>query len=835
MTRLPIDEALPALREALAANAAVVLQAPPGAGKTTAVPPALLGEPWLAGKSILMLEPRRLAARAAAARMADVRDEAIGETVGYRIRFESRVSKRTRIEVLTEGILTRRLQSDPALDGVGLVIFDEFHERHLQTDLALALARDSQRVLRPDLKILVMSATLDGAGVANLLQAPLVTSSGRSFPVEIHYAARESDASLAEQVSAAVARATEAHEGDVLAFLPGAFEIRRAQELLEASVRGRADVVPLYGDLPWEQQQRALRPNAERRRIVLATPIAETSLTIEGVRIVVDGGYARVPQFDPKSGLTRLTTVRVSRASADQRTGRAGRLAPGVCYRLWTDTTQRGLVPQPVPEIRSADLVPLALELAAWGTAAAQLEWIDPPPAAALAQACDLLTQLGALDAQGKITDMGRAIAALPLHPRLAHMIRAAEPAGLGGVACDLAALLSEREILLSEHRRSIDIIERLEALHAFRAEGRRGAQAHRADPGACARVDQAAAQWRRLIKAANDAADIPPPEIGALLALAYPDRIAMQREPNGARYLLAGGRGARVPEWEKRLRPPLLVAARLDLGESEALIQWAVPTNLDALRRYLSEQFTTEDVVRWDDAAACIVARREERLGKLVLNAQPLSQPDSERQTAAMLEGIRRMGLDVLPWNDATRELQARVACVKTWFPEEEWPDMSDSALLDTLDTWLAPYLDKVSRRDHLANVDLLAALRSMLRWQQQRDLDERAPTHLTVPSGSHVRLQYIPGQSPVLAVKLQELFGLTETPRVAAGRVPVMLHLLSPARRPIQVTQDLRGFWDRTYAEVRKELKGRYPKHPWPDNPLAAIPTAKTKRRSG
>jgi len=835
MTRLPIDEALPALREALAANAAVVLQAPPGAGKTTAVPPALLGEPWLAGKSILMLEPRRLAARAAAARMADVRDEAIGETVGYRIRFESRVSKRTRIEVLTEGILTRRLQSDPALDGVGLVIFDEFHERHLQTDLALALARDSQRVLRPDLKILVMSATLDGAGVANLLQAPLVTSSGRSFPVEIHYAARESDASLAEQVSAAVARATEAHEGDVLAFLPGAFEIRRAQELLEASVRGRADVVPLYGDLPWEQQQRALRPNAERRRIVLATPIAETSLTIEGVRIVVDGGYARVPQFDPKSGLTRLTTVRVSRASADQRTGRAGRLAPGVCYRLWTETTQRGLVPQPVPEIRSADLVPLALELAAWGTAAAQLEWIDPPPAAALAQACDLLTQLGALDAQGKITDMGRAIAALPLHPRLAHMIRAAEPAGLGGVACDLAALLSEREILLSEHRRSIDIIERLEALHAFRAEGRRGAQAHRADPGACARVDQAAAQWRRLIKAANDAADIPPPEIGALLALAYPDRIAMQREPNGARYLLAGGRGARVPEWEKRLRPPLLVAARLDLGESEALIQWAAPTNLDALRRYLSEQFTTEDVVRWDDAAACIVARREERLGKLVLNTQPLSQPDSERQTAAMLEGIRRMGLDVLPWNDATRELQARVACVKTWFPEEEWPDMSDSALLDTLDTWLAPYLDKVSRRDHLANVDLLAALRSMLRWQQQRDLDERAPTHLTVPSGSHVRLQYIPDQSPVLAVKLQELFGLTETPRVAAGRVPVMLHLLSPARRPIQVTQDLRGFWDRTYAEVRKELKGRYPKHPWPDNPLAAIPTAKTKRRSG
>ncbi|MFP5348349.1 MAG: ATP-dependent helicase HrpB [Gammaproteobacteria bacterium] len=831
---LPIEDSLDALRAALAANAAVVLQAPPGAGKTTAVPPALLGEPWLAGKAIVMLEPRRLAARAAAARMAETRGEAIGETVGYRIRFESRVSKRTRIEVVTEGILTRRLQSDPDLEGVGLVIFDEFHERHLQTDLALALTRDSQRVLRPDLKILVMSATLDGAAVSSLLKAPLVTSSGKSYPVEIHYAPRESDARLAEQVSAAVRHAFDAHEGDVLAFLPGAFEIRKVQESLEPAVRGRAEILPLYGDLPWEQQQRALRPGGGRK-IVLATPIAETSLTIEGVRIVVDGGYARVPQFDPKSGLTGLTTVRVSRASADQRTGRAGRVAPGVCYRLWTETTQRGLVPQPGPEIRSADLAPLALDLAVWGTDAERLDWIDPPPAAALAQARDLLMDLGALDTQGKITEMGRAIAALPLHPRLAHMIRVAEALDLGGIACDLAALLSERDILLSEGRRSLDLTERLEALHAFRKDGRRGAQAYRADPGACARVEQAASQWHRLIKA-NDvtATEVSPAEIGALLALAYPDRIGMQREPNGARYLLAGGRGARVPEWEKRLRPPMLVAARLDLGEGEATIQWAAPTDVETLRRYLGDQFTTEDVVRWDDTTSTVIARREERLGKLVLNTPSLSQPDSARQIAAMLAGIRRMGLDVLPWSDGARELQARVACVKVWFPEEEWPDLSDNALLATLDTWLAPYLDKVSRRDHLANVDLLAALRGILSWQQQKALDEKAPTHLTVPSGSSVRLQYIPGQSPVLAVKLQELFGLADTPRIAAGRIPVMLHLLSPARRPIQVTQDLKGFWDRTYAEVRKELKGRYPKHPWPEDPHAAMPTARAKRRS-
>lgn len=829
MIHLPIDDALPALRAQLASSATVILQAPTGAGKTTAIPPALLAEPWLAGRAILMLEPRRLAARAAAARMAEVRGEAVGETVGYRIRFDARVSKRTRIEVVTEGILTRRLQSDQALDGVGLVVFDEFHERHLHTDLALALTRDVQRVLRPDLKILIMSATLDGEVIARLLDAPLVTSAGRSFPVELHYLG-DASTPLPERVSAAVAHALAAHEGDVLAFLPGAHEIRRTQDLVSAAAGDSIDVHPLYGDLPWEQQDRALRPGA-RRKVVLATPIAETSLTIEGVRTVVDGGYSRVPQFDPRSGLTRLATVRCARASADQRAGRAGRLAPGVCYRLWSETVHRGLAPQPTPEIRSADLAPLALELALWGTDAERLEWVDPPPPAALAQARDLLTQLGALDGAGRITDVGRSMALLPLHPRLAHMVRLAGSLDLAGAACDVAALLSERDVLVGERRRTVDLGARLEALSAFRAGGRRAVETHGADAGACAYVERVAQQWRRLVNAPNQ----PSPateSIGMLLALAYPDRVAQQRAAHDLRYLLANGRGARLPASGINARPPWLVAARLDLGADEALIQWAAPVELEALRTSAFRR-DIADVVRWDDATQSVIARREERLGKLVLDTQPLAEPEPERQRAAMIEGVKKLGLAALPWTDDARAFQARVLSLRQWFPEENWPDISDHALHGTVNEWLGPHLEKATRREHLARLDLPAALQSILDWRQQRQLEEHAPTHLPVPSGARVRLQYVPGQAPVLAVKLQELFGLVDTPRIAGGRVPVVLHLLSPARRPIQVTQDLRGFWERTYAEVRKELKGRYPRHPWPEDPWTALPTAKTVRQ--
>ena len=863
---LPIVEALPELQAQLATHPVTVLQAPPGAGKTTVVPLALLGMPglagttstgslagaaarWLAGRRILVLEPRRLAARAAAARMAEICGEAAGETVGYRVRFESKVSARTRVEVVTEGILTRRLQTDPALEDVGLVIFDEFHERHLQTDLGLALTLDSQRVLRPDLKILIMSATLDGAGIARLLRAPLVTSTGRTFPVEVRYAAREFDAPsagttslaaatrLAGRAAGAVREALRAHTGDVLVFLPGAGEIRRAQTLLP-DLGNAVDVYPLYGDLPWEQQERALRPNASegRRKVVLATPIAETSLTIEGVQVVVDAGYTRVPQFDPATGLTRLVTVRVARASAEQRAGRAGRLGPGVCYRLWTESTQRGLLAQPLPEIKTADLSGLALELALWGVKdAAALTWVDPPPAAALAQARDLLRDLGALDADGHIMPLGRDMAALPLHPRLSHLIRAAAERGGASLACDMAAIVSERDLFTAAGRYTVDVSERLEALADFRARGQAGARAHGADPAACARVDRAARQWRRLIQAPA-AAHARAPDPGALLALAYPDRVAAQRAPNDTRYLLANGRGVRLPDYESRLRAPYVVAAHVDAGEAEGTIHLAAPIDLDAIRETLASRIDTRDIVRWDTQTMAVVARREERLGKLVLRTETPAELPAEPVRTAMLEGIRRMGIAALPWTPDARAWQARVLSLHAWFPDEAWPDVSDAALTAALDAWLGTHLDGCSRREHLTRLDLLALLRRQLSAEQARRLHEGAPAHIVVPSGSRVALEYRPGEAPVLAVKLQEMFGCVDTPRVGFGRVAVMLHLLSPARRPIQVTQDLRGFWERTYAQVRKELKGRYPKHPWPENPLQAEATARTARkRSG
>ena len=852
MFALPIEEALPRLRTALAAHSAVVLQAPPGAGKTTLVPLALLDEPWLAGRTILMLEPRRLAARAAAARMSTLRNETVGETVGYRIRFDAKVSKATRIEVLTEGILTRRLQSDSALEGVGLVIFDEFHERHLHADLALALTLDSRRHLRPDLKILVMSATLDGAAVSKLLgNAPVVTSEGRSFPVDLRYARRDPEGALPPMVADAVQNALKENEGDALVFLPGAWEIRRTQELLESALRGgrfrhpafrdtgtslcgaAIEVHPLYGDLPWEAQDRAIQPG-KQRRVVLATPIAETSLTIEGVRIVVDAGYARVPQFDPVSGLTRLVTQRISRASSEQRAGRAGRLAPGVCYRLWTETTQHGLIPQSIPEIRQADLAPLALDLAAWGAKDVQsLSWLDPPPDPALNQARALLADLDALDAAGHITATGRAMARLPLHPRLSHMLALAEQLGLGALACDIAALLSERDVLVGGARRTVDFEARLEALQAFRAHGRGAAAKYQADANACARVDQAARQYQRLLASKKTAVGSTD-QAGLLLALAYPDRVALARAVSGdvqgrtsaakgrtpraadTQYLLASGRGARLHESEMRLRQPCIVAASLDAGDTDGQIYLAAPVSPDALRAHLAEHIKVEEIVRWDEQQQAVVARREERFGALLLESKPLIKADPERLRAAMLEGVRRLGIDALPWTPETRQWRARVQCLHAWTPEENWPDVSDAALLTNIETWLGPYLDGVTRRDHLARLDVLSALKSLLDWNQAKRLEENAPTHLTVPSGSHLRLEYEPGKPPVLAVKLQEMFGCADTPRVGGGKIAVTLHLLSPAKRPIQVTQDLRGFWERTYAEVKKELKGRYPRHP-------------------
>ncbi len=868
---LPIEEILPQLREALASHSAVVLQAPPGAGKTTLVPLALLDEPWLQGQSIVMLEPRRLATRAAAMRMADMRGEKVGHTVGYRVRFDSQVSRHTRIEVVTEGILTRRLQSDQALEGVGLVIFDEFHERNLNTDLALALCIDSLRTLRDDLKVLVMSATLDAEGVAKLLDnAPIITSMGRSFPVTISYLPREPAGRLADIMTAALRRVlTErAHDinGDILAFLPGSGEIRRVHQLLKADAAcADINITPLYGDLPREAQDKAIQSDTSgKRKIVLATPIAETSLTIEGITTVVDSGWARVPRFDPNSGLTRLDTVRISRASAEQRTGRAGRLAPGHCYRLWTESTQRSLQAQTAPEILAADLTPLALELAQWGVRdAADLTWLDPPPAGALAQARQLLTELDALDDKGMITVTGKAMAALPAHPRLAHLLLKGDKLGLGALACDIAALLAERDIINADtaQTRSCDLLERIEAIIAFRKRGRAGAQAHNTDPYACERIEQASQQWRRLLKIKQATTAEAHENTGLLLALAYPDRIAAQREANTGRYRLANGRGARLATHDHLAKSPYLVAAHLNADSNtnsykgpdkkygEGTIYLAAPVTAHALREHLADHIQVHDSVRWDTQQQVVIARREERLGELILATQSLdnANPDALHQIQGalrkvMLEGVRRMGpgiLGALPWTREAREWQARVLSLRHWCPPSDnegdsWPDISDTHLEATLEDWLEPYLDGITRRDHLTRLDMLALLQNHLDWQKRARLDEGAPTHLTVPSGSHLRLIYTPGEAPVLAVKLQEMFGLADTPRVAWGRIAVTLHLLSPGQRPIQITQDLRGFWDRTYAEVKKELKGRYPKHPWPDDPWNATPTARrTPRR--
>ena len=832
---LPIEPLLPELRALLRRRSALVLQAPPGAGKTTRVPLALLDEPWLACRSILLLEPRRLAARAAAARMAALLGEAVGRTVGYRIRFERQISRQTRIEVLTEGILTRRLQHDPALEGVGLVIFDEFHERGLHADLALALCLDSQRGLREDLRLLVMSATLDGAAAARLLgDAPIVTSAGRAHPVSRSYLPRDPVGLDLPVVARAVLTALSDHAGDVLVFLPGGGEIRQLSRRLEAepTCAGLA-LIPLYGDLPGEAQQRALRPDAEgRRKIILATSIAETSLTIEGVSVVVDAGWTRVPRFDPRSGLSRLETVKVSLDAAEQRAGRAGRLGPGACYRLWSEATHSRLAPHRRPEILDADLAPLALELACWGIAdPAALAWLDPPPSGALAQARALLTELEALDDQGRVTAIGRELAELPTHPRLAHLLRRGAALGHGALAADLAALLEERDLLRGEHPFGCDLTARLDVLRAFRRADRNGSRRERADPVG-GRVDQAAQRWRRLLGVAVE--DPTPPSattVGLLLALAYPDRIARRRDGGADRYLLANGRGARLLPGDPLLGQDWLAAAQVEDGGGEGRIWLAAPVDPADLEAHLAARIRTVAAVAWDERQAAVVARRERRLGAVTLDSAPLAEADPATLREAMLAGIRRMGLESLPWSDDARAWQARVLTLRHGFPEDGWPDVSDGWLMEHLQAWLAPWLNGITRREHLRRLDLAAALQALLDHRQRARLNALAPTHLQVPSGSRLRLRYAPGEPPVLAVKLQELFGLTDTPRIAEGRIPVTLHLLSPAQRPIQVTQDLRGFWERTYAEVKKELKGRYPKHLWPDDPWNATPTRRAR----
>lgn len=788
-----------------------------------------------------MLEPRRLAAANAARWMAATLGEEAGGTVGYAIRFERKVSPRTRIEVVTEGILTRRLQSDPLLEGVGAVIFDEFHERSIHADLSLALCRDVQLGLRDDLRLIVMSATLDTAPVAKLLGgAPVVESRGRSFPVEVRHLPADSREDVARVVSSAVSRALGETQGDILAFLPGAGEIRRCERLLsEAGITAAVTVTPLYGDLPFAAQERAIVPGP-RRKVVLATNIAETSLTIEGVRVVVDGGFSRRLRFDPATGLNRLVTERVSAASATQRAGRAGRLAPGICYRLWSEHTQRTLLPADPPEIATSDLAPLALDLAAWGVAdPLSLEWLDPPPKAALEEGTRLLLSLGALDRHGRITETGRRMAELPVHPRIAHMLLLGRDRGLGHLAADVAALLSERDIFrttewrATRQRSESDMLERVEAMARWRRGGSEGRT--EVDSPACRTVDRSAAQLRRILGAGapEEGVAVAADTVGLLLAWAYPDRVALARDGEGRRYLLAGGRGAVLSERCSVHDEPLLVAHVVERGErGDDQIRQASALSMETFRRELGGGISRERVVDWDEREGRVVAREEERFGALVLESRPAAANDEEVRRA-LLDGIARgPGLAALAWTSAASRLRARVRFLAHVFPEEGWPDFSDERLVTTLPEWLGPFLSRVRSLAALSAVDIVPALQSLLGWEQLRRLDEEAPTHLTVPSGSRLSLDYGIDGPPVLAVKLQEMFGLGETPTVARGRVPVVIHLLSPAGRPLQVTSDLRAFWNGAYREVKKEMKGRYPKHPWPDDPWSAVPTKKTKR---
>ena len=837
MISLPIDEVLPALREALAARHEAVLEAPPGAGKTTRVPLALLDEPWLAGQTILMLEPRRLAARAAAERLASELGEKVGETVGYRIRLDSRVGPNTRIEVVTEGILTRRLQDDPALEGVGLLIFDEFHERSLDADLALALSLNGRELFREDqpLKILLMSATLEGERLAGLLDdAPILRSEGRMYPVAMRWGRPFQAGEFIEpRLVQTILEALNDEAGSVLVFLPGQAEIRRVHQQLADALGDSSQVLlcPLHGELDLGAQRAAIEPApAGKRKVVLATNIAETSLTIDGVRVVIAAGLARVPRFDPGSGMTRLDTQRISRASATQRAGRAGRLEPGVCYRLWSQDQHEQLAAYASAEILSADLASLALQLGRWGVTPGQLVWLDIPPAAAYAQAQDLLQRLGALDGE-TLTRHGQAMAELPAHPRIGHLLLRGQDLGLADMACDVAALLGERDILRGA---GADLHSRLVLLSGAERAAR-GAQ------GGVQRARQLARQYRGYLRGkATQAVSDPehPRWLGALLALAYPDRVAQQRRAGGAEYRLANGRAALFAEADSLMKQAWLVIADLGSrqGQREERIYLATDFDPALFDSVLCEQVRVVDQLDWDEREGVLRAERQRKVGELILSREPLTGLDESARSQALVNLVRRKGLELLPWTPELRQWQARVALLRqldlAGKGESEWPDVSDAALLKSLEHWLMPYLGKVSRLSHFSNLDLSSIVHNLLPWPLPQRLDEQAPHHLSVPSGSSIRLDYSE-QPPILAVRLQELFGLSDTPRIAGGRQVVKLHLLSPARRPVQVTQDLANFWRSTYVEVKKDLKGRYPKHYWPDDPLVAEATARIKPR--
>lgn len=809
---LPIAESVHEILANFNNNNTQIVNAPPGAGKSTLLPLTFLEQDWLKGQKILMLEPRRLAARTVATRMAELLEEKAGQTVGYRIRFENKVSDKTQIEVLTEGILTRMIHSDNSLEGVGLVIFDEFHERSIHADVALALCRETQQVLRPDLKILIMSATLDMPQLSRMLDCPVVVSEGRQYPVDIKYSGDTDMTLLPELTARVITQAVKENEGDVLAFFPGQGEIRKCEEILKGRLKGFA-IHPLYGQLPHGKQMAAILPDKNgKRKVVLATSIAETSLTIEGIKIVVDTGFGRTSKFDPKSGLSRLQTVQISKDSADQRAGRAGRLSAGTCYRMWSKATQDRLELHASPEILEVDLSSLALDLAKWGIMDPnQLTWLTPPPSGTIQRALASLHELHALQ-NGKITPHGERMHALPCHPRIAHMLIEAEDQELLELATDIAALIEERDPLGPEF--GIDINERIIVLRRLRSENRLSRR--------FSRIEKIAESYRRMFEL-NEADNSPvdPYETGLLLAQAYPERIAFARPGNNAQFKLSNGKIAMAGHRDDLAHESWLAIAHMDAREGMGKIFMASPLN----PKDLAPMVKSLEVIKWDTKDGGLIANKELRIGSIVLQSVPLPDPDIEHLEQAICDAIKSEGQHLLEWNEEVTQWQNRILSLRKWNPQDQWPDVSVNALLATNEEWIKPYLNQIKRPEDLKKINLKEVLHYHLPIAQQKQLDELAPEKIEVPSGSHIKIQYFSdGAPPVLAVRLQEVFGLLETPKVNQGKVSLLMHLLSPGFKPVQVTSDLNSFWNDAYFEVKKELKRRYPKHAWPEDPLVA-----------
>ena len=818
---LPITDVIDEVKAHLKSSNTLIVNAPPGAGKSTLLPLALMNEEWLGDQKILMLEPRRLAARTIASRMSDLLDDQVGRSVGYRVRFDNKVSADTKIEVLTEGILTRMIHSDNALEGVGMVIFDEFHERSIHADVALALCREAQQVLRPDLKIMIMSATLDMPQLTNLLKAPAVISEGRQYPVEMKYVGDQDMMMLPELAAKTILQATREQSGDILAFFPGEGEIRKTEELLRKELKEFA-IHPLYGKLPQGKQFAAIMPDKTgKRKVVLATSIAETSLTIEGITTVVDTGFGRKQKFDPKSGLSRLETVQVSKDAADQRAGRAGRLGPGVCYRMWTTATQHQMEAHRTPEILEADLTSLVLDLAKWGISnAKQLTWLNAPKESSIALASETLHELHALE-NGRITEHGENIHKLPCHPRIAHMLLEAKELCLVDLATDVAAVLEERDPLPRDS--GIDINLRLETLRRFRGENRLGRK--------FSRIEKVADSYRRMFRIAANNEPVDPYETGLMLSFAYPERIASCRPGNNAQFQLANGKYAVAGHKDDLAHEPWLAIAHMDARDGLGKIFMASPLNPRDLAPLVKEK----EVITWDTRQGGLIASRDLRIGRIVLQSKPLPDPDESHLVQAICDAIKKEGANLLDFNEHVEQWQNRILSLKKWNPDQNWPDVSTTTLLMTNGEWLAPYLDRVKKPEDLKKINLVEVLNYSLDYEKQHLLPELAPAKIEVPSGSQIQLLYrTNGEPPFLSVRLQECFGLEETPRINNRQTPVLMQLLSPGFKPVQITGDLKSFWNDAYFEVKKDLKRRYPKHHWPDDPWTADAVRGVKRKS-